>query len=386
MNNVTAVASTGTLLENTSPIPLGNKKVKEDNSESVNDVNRLFASRDSEKSFKDFEELSQHLASEQWTAHRVNNSQFSQFKIDRDSEGILIANWDGQNRRFSETGFERFCKCIDAPSKFLTKLPIENIRKDTSARLLGSTLGFVNLITKRDIITGCTLKEHPVSASDVILNGLQNANFNFRELSTSHNEKVFIPFTTDSSEPISGDELGMGTLLSMDDSNGEFPTLQPYIWRQICSNGAIARSLGKPYKFSSRLTRDKMLEVLAQKIETESERFQEVIHKAIVAMNSQIIPNEEKSHLESFMSKKLKWDKEEGSPEDYTEEIHENKNATYYNLFNYITNAAKNWDTEGRVKIQTLGGSMLGYFKEHGVKDEIFKGYTEFKRRELVNA
>lgn len=290
----------------------------------------------------------------------------------------------------TNSGFERFCKLIKVPSKFLLSLPHDNTFKDLKSTLYRAPITGINFIIKNGVIVGVSNKEQTTSAIEVLDRVFtDNHNFKIRNIGME-GEELILDFTRDSISPIVGDELECGLSLHHSDHDGSHPSLHNYIYRLICSNGAKALTSNKVAKFSGRMTKDKVFEILNERISTNIELIMSNLTSSIEKLNNTTIPTDEKKYIRGFLRKKLEFKDHDDIEASYDEKIHNKGEPTFYDLMNFITDSAKNFDIVNRDRIESLGGQLVVNFNPDRPTMELFRGYEAYKfnarKKELENS
>ena len=280
---------------------------------------------------------------------------------------------------FSNTAFDRLCKLLNVPAKFMKKLPADNAIKDLKASLYRTPLKGLNFIVKNDVIVGISDKEQTTSALEVIDRLFTpNHGFSVKNIGMS-GEQLVIDFTRDTITPIIDDSLEYGLSLKHSDHDGSHPHLSHYVWRQVCSNGLIVLQLEKLAKFSNKMPKEKMLEMLNERVSYNIDLISASLGGAVDKMSTTTIPQEERKYLKSFLYKKMDFENHDDLDVGFEEKISRRAESTYYDLMNFITDAAKNFSVLERRGLEGLGGQLLSNFKSDRVTLEYFKGYAAHK-------
>lgn len=330
--------------------------------------------------YKTVEELRENLNKRKRTTSLVDN--FSNIKFSNDVNGKLQIDFGSGKQAFSSVGFDRFCKLIRVPSKFVKTLPYDNIEKDLYVSLFKSPLEQINFISKDNRVIGVSDKEDPVSTSEIVDKLFETNHKTIRDVSV-YNEQLILSFTRNEEAPIIGDRIDSGLCLSHDDSTGGNPSLSYYFWREVCTNGAVAREIQKIAKFSKRMGKTQMFEIFNARVEESLNNISAILSGAIQTMNNTKIIQDEKKYLKCFLDKKLNFEENEVIGTAFTKSILQNVDSSYYDLMNFITDSAKSFPIDEKFHLESLGGNMVAHFKSVHPSFDIFKGYNDFKRKKM---
>lgn len=303
-------------------------------------------------------------------------------KFSHDATGKLNTNFGSGDKGFTEGGFSRFCKTLGVPARFVSSLPHENTCKDLYASLYSSGLDKINFIVKKDRITGVASRDDSVSTLDLMDKVFTGApDRKVKEISF-YNETADVSFTRQSIAPILNDQIDLGLMLSHDDSYGSNPSVSLYFWRLICENGAVAKQLEKIVKFG-RMNREQMFTVLGDRVESSLDTLGITLGASIKNMSQKTIPDEDKKYYKAYLRKKLSFEDKGYLETKYASLIEQNSSATYYDLMNYITDSAKDFDSSQKTKLLVMGGEMVSHFKDFNPTLDVLRGFTEFKRKKI---
>jgi hypothetical protein len=281
----------------------------------------------------------------------------------------------------SNIGFERLCKILKAPARFFRQLPFENIQKDLSVQTLNTNYDRINFIIKNNVITGVSVRDFDVSPKDVLEKVLQNNSLKIIE-GGYFNGNVFINYTNSENTPIINDSFQYGLSIICDDTGKDNPHLDTYLYRLICANGALAREYAPFQRFSNKQNKDSILDVISDKIQNGDYDLSSNISDSLSNMKDQLIPQDEKKYLQYYLKRSLDFKNRDDGKSRFQQEI-VSKEASYYDLMNFITDYAKGFDLYNKRKLEILAGNMLPAFKEVNPHDEIFHGYAEIKRKAM---
>jgi hypothetical protein len=334
--------------------------------------------KNADVAFKSVDEIKDFLS----TKNRVVSTPVdNNVNFESDKDGRLHLLSTGNDLQFAQSGFNRFCKLLKVPPKYLQELPFDNIKKDLTVSMLKSNLEEMNLIVRDEKIVGVTARENVVSPLEVVDRVFKNG----KELKDANisNENLTLCFVRSYENIVDNDRIGSGLCVTHDNSTGSYPSLSFYFWREVCENGAIAKNLEKMSKFSTRLDKDKMFEMLDMKIEQYTSSIENILSSSLQNMKQREVPQDEKRFLKSFLSRKLDF-KNNGELEGkFDDLISKSSVSNYYDLMNYITNSSKEMTTVDSNKVKVLGGMMVAHFKSEKPSLDLFNGYAEFKRKKL---
>ncbi len=331
--------------------------------------------------FKNIQEFREHLDKQNRVSPLVDASKGIKFGYDQ--SGKITMDYGSGVKGFTENGFTRFCKMLHVPARYIANLPSENASKDLLATLHRSKLSKFSLVLLDDQIVGATPKEETVSTLEIIDRVFADgAPFNIKGIGGYKGNSI-IYFTTESAVPIVNDQIDYGMALSHDDSMAGNPMVDFYFWRQICSNGAVARKLERLIKISNRMPKDKMFEVLINRIGTSLDSAASSFSSAVSTMSRTPIPTDDKKYLKSYIGSKFYFKDNQHLETKFETLIRNNDAATYYDLMNYITDSAKDFPIDESHRFLALGGDMVAHFKENKPTLDVFTGFTEFKRKKI---
>lgn len=278
----------------------------------------------------------------------------------------------------SEGGFNRLCKILKVPPKFLLKLPSDNVFKDLKASLYKTQVKGLNFIIKNDVIVGIGEKPETTSALEVVDRVFTGNQYTIKNVGISA-EDLVVDFVRDSTMPLINDNLYYGLSFKHSDSDGAHPQMSHYVWRQVCSNGLIVSHLEKLAKFSNRMPKEKMFEILTDRVRENIDLISSSLHGLVNTMNETKVPQEERRFIKDFLEKKMDFENHNDLSEKYDSLITKKEEATHYDLMNFITDSAKNFSVLERRRIEMLGGQLMLNFKSESPSLEIFSGYQTFK-------
>ncbi len=327
--------------------------------------------------FKTLEELREHLGKQ--TRRSLFTDSPTTVDFFKSDKNIYSANTTQGSYPFSESGFEKLCKMLKVPSKFVLNLPSDNVTKDLKASLYRMPLKGLNFITKNDVIVGVSEKEQTTSATEV-LDNLFPANhaYGIRNIGLS-GENLIVSFTRDSITPFIGDTLEYGLSMLHSDHDGSHPQMGHYVWRQVCSNGLIALKLEKISKLSRKMPKDKMFEMFNSRVSENIELLTKSLTGALTRLQETVINPDEKKYLKTFLAKKLDYEAYADLSVKFDDVISHKSESTYYDLMNYVTDSAKNFSVMQRHYVEGLGGQLLANFKPDRASLECFNGYAAHK-------
>lgn len=333
-----------------------------------------------EEKFKDLDSMRDYLKSQDRKTTLVDN--FSKLNFNQDSLGKLQLDFGQGPKSFTETGFKIFCKTLKIPPKYLETLPHENMVKDTFASIAKSKHERINFITKDNKIVGCSPKEDLTSTEEVVNKLFETNHKNVREL-TYRNEEFFISFIRDTIIPLPNDQLETGIAVHHNDGLGNHPDLSHYAYRLVCTNGLKTWTLEPVATFSNRMSKDRMFDAFNGKIEETIGRINNSLSEAVKRMSSTMVPTEDKKFYRAYLSSKMSFGDHVEFSSDFENLITNNPNSTFYDVMNFITNAAKVYAVDEKSNMERLGGDMLAYFKSYKPALDVFSGFTEFKRKRI---
>jgi len=331
------------------------------------------------ESFSNLDDAKQYIADHPMSIITTDSPSTIEFEMG--SDGELEAKVAGAKLQFAERGFDRFCDLISVPKKFVKALPFENIKKDLYASLMSSALNRITFMLKNGVVVGATPKEDPVYPREVIDKAFSVNHKDIKEINL-YDDQLIVNFTRDTQQPVINETIDTGISLFHNGGVGANPTLSFYFWRQICSNGAMTKHLVKLGRFSSRMKKDRMLNVFESRVNSSLDEGNDILCSSIRNMNEEIIEEPEKKYLKHFLSKKLRFKEHDDGPSKFQLDIM-SKEASYYDLLNFITDFAKSFGLFDKYTIERLGGDMVAYFLDVKPTSELFKGYAEFKRKAM---
>jgi len=345
--------------------------------EEVPEVPKILADDAPDKFFSVLDEVREKLSKEvRKSVYTDSPTTVDFFKSDKN---LYSADTTRGKYPFSNLGFDRLCKLLNVPAKFMKKLPSDNAIKDLKASLYRTPLKGLNFIIKDDVIVGVSDKEETTSALEVLDRlFVPGHGFAVKNIGMS-GEQLVVDFTRDTITPILNDSLEYGLSLRHTDHEGTHPQLSHYVWRQVCSNGLIVSQLQKLAKFSNKMPKDKMFEMLSERVSYNIDLISTPLGSAVERLNTSTIPQEERRFLKSFLSKKMDFENHDDLDTGFEEKISRKAESTYYDLMNFITDAAKNFSVLERRGLEGLGGQLVSNFKPDTVTLEYFKGYAAHK-------
>lgn len=297
----------------------------------------------------------------------------------QNADGKLEMVVGGNKFTFTGTGFDRFCKLIRVPSKFVLKLPYENVVKDLTASLIASELEKISCIVQDDTIIGASSREEPLTPTEVIQAAYKDTTSKeFADIALSDGF-VITNFTRKQDALPFNEVIKTGLSVVHDFASGNPPSLEYYWQRLICTNGNVARKFITLGRFSKKMTRTKILETLSERINKNLEDRDFILKDSIVKMRDTKIQPDDIKYLKSYLSSKMDWENHGDILNNYTIQIKDG--STYYDLMNLITDGAKGYDSVDKLGFEMLGGTMVEYFLPVKPTSEILPGYCEFKRK-----
>lgn len=305
---------------------------------------------------------------------------FKAINFSKDSTGKFLVDFGSGPRMFTPSGFSALCSTIKVPNRFITKLPHENMCRDLTASLFRSDEKILNFITSKDNVIGVSTRKVPVSTLEVLEKLLLENGLNYTDINY-HKGMSAVSVVKGRITCLTGDEFDCGVVIQHDDCFGDHPRFGQYIWRLICTNGARVKTFEKTSKFSNRLDKTKMFDLFSTRLTESMDLVCNDFVSVINRMTETKIPREDKRYLKAFVSKKL--GHEEGGDPEYEMNIHDNDDATYYSLMNYITDYAKNFEPSQKNKYELLGGNVLSYFKDKGGSHEILPGFSNYRLKQI---
>lgn len=341
------------------------------------------------KDFKTLDDLLNALKAEGLEDHTADG--FGTFKFGQNTENRLTLDFGRGAMEFSPTGLDSFCKILGAPPKYIRTLPYDNVVKDLSASLLSSQLKKMNLIfNNKNVIQGVSGREKAIHTVDVIEEFRKALpSVDMRELA-GFNHEYIINFTSHPVDmpQLDNDNFLSGLAITHDGNCGLSPEIGFFIYRLVCSNGAVSKELVAMSKISNRKGRDKVLEVFRERLTTSLDTVNMDLKEAIFKMTGSRIEGEDVKYINKYLKKKMDYNNHDNVQSNYNRKIKDG--STYYDLMNFITDSAKEYDAVEKHKLETLGGRMLSFYHPSRPSSEVLPGYTEFKRRtkhkELVEA
>lgn len=344
-----------------------------------------FFADEADKTFQTLDELRTFLEAEKPRVEMVDRSNFTNLKFDKDSDNRVTMDWGNGPVSVQNTGFSRLCKLLKAPENFLTTLPLDNIRRDVVARLLGmEELQRMALIIKNNRVVGVSKREAPMTGLDVFQKTpfFQTNHKTYRSVGITNN-RIQVDCTTTENSPLANDIYGFGMSLVHDDTSGTYPSVSPYSYRIVCANGAIHPKFFGSFRFSSRMSHDKFYESFETKTNDIPATMFNHYATVLSTMSTTPVPEEEKPILGDFLTDRLNWEDGIDGRTAFEAEITRKGTATYYDLMNLVTNYANQLDLHNRRATQIIGSEVFDFFG--GESSELFKGYAEH-RREYVYA
>lgn len=190
-----------------------------------------------------------------------------------------------------------------------------------------------NEITDLEVIKKCTdLGVRTVSRNDFMLRITTEEKFKF--------------------EAVPGDDCGIGINVINSETGFRTLSIAHFVMRYVCSNGAIVRIVNdanervhyghEEYKLQEFLDDQVGLALLSQKQVADS------IKDLSKEPATDFINNVNK-RIESYLGK--------NDSKNFFDEI--NEDSTLYDLFNVVTNKAKNYDLGKRVLLENLAGDLI---------------------------
>lgn len=331
------------------------------------------------QSFKTLDELKKDLITRKTGLALIDKSS-KMPAYSQDSNGKLVVDFGQGKYNFSETGFDRYCKLINAPSRFVKGLPYDNIIKDLSASMFKSEVEKINLLTQGSTIMGASSKDRIISPLEIIESGIDPTGKEFPEISISEGQ-MLLRFTKSTEVMPFGEVLKTGLAITQDIGSGAAPSLDYYFLRLVCLNGAVARKFIKIGKFSGKMEKSKVLEVLKARIETNFKDKDMILKECITRMTSSIITPDDRKYIKLYLSAKMNLKNHEDISNKLDIQVKDGSN--YYDLMNVITDGAKNYGPVDKFKFESLGGTMIEHFLPVKSTSEIFPGYCEFRRKKI---
>lgn len=334
------------------------------------------------KVFNHVDELRDHLKLNR-RGHFVVND-FGKLKFSQSTDGKLQLDWGSGVFEFTDTGFTRFCEAIKVPANFVRILPFDNLVKDLLIAFLHVTAKSLTILYKDNLVYGVSKRVEPLSCLEILNSAFMTNHKEFTNVSIL-NEDMLVQFTNNEFTLMPGDNFKSGLSLVHRGSQGVTPELSFYTLRLICTNGMVGSSLVKLGKFSNRLEKSKLLTLLPDRVDSNLVTANDLLITSCVKMSQSEVPQEEKKFIKGFLAKKLDFNIEDASDggSNQFDALITNKVCTFYDLLNFITDYAKNFETEDKFEIEALGGRLAAGFRDVDPASELFSGYTEFKRKML---
>jgi len=190
-----------------------------------------------------------------------------------------------------------------------------------------------NEITDLEVIQKCTyLGVRTVSRNDFMLRITTEEKFKF--------------------EAVKGDKCGIG--LNVINSETGFRTLSVahFVMRYTCSNGAIVRIVNDANDRVHYGHKEYELQAfLAEQIELA------LLSRQQVADSIKYLPNEPAAEFINSVYKRIESYLGKNESKNFFDEL--NEKSTLYDLFNLVTNKAKNYDLGKRVLLENLAGDLI---------------------------
>lgn len=340
----------------------------------------LIKKNEENKEVKDINSLFKVLKEDNIKSSLVDD--LGNIKFGQNTDGYLTIDYGQGTNVVTNSGFDRLCTLLNVPAKFVRKLPYDNIIKDLTASLMNTQVDHMSFITKDSDIIGVSSRKDPILTLEAVDRSFSSNRLEEIKEIGLENNNLIINFTRDRELlPFSDDTLDIGLSLNHDNTTGGSPSLSLYFWRLICSNGAVARDLVKIVKFSNRLEKSKMLSLLSERITTSLDDAKTILREAIIKMKETKIDPTDRKYIRGYLGRKLNWGENDTSTTQYDLKIGGNNDTNYYDVMNYITDFAKNFDLEEKHRLELLGGRMLDHFRVIKPASEVFPGYSEYKRR-----
>ena len=273
-------------------------------------------------------------------------------KINTDGKNlILTAMEDGVKDFLIRKSFlHKLLKWYSFPLNQLYRLSIDTITSVCNDYLMNINRSFVNIIIeKNEALTITSPEYNEITDLEVIKNcaalGVRTVSRNDFMLRITTEEKFKF-------EAVPGDSCGIGINVINSETGFRMLSIAHYILRYVCSNGAIARidkTGGEKIHYGHR--ENELQEFLNEQVAkalTNQQKIAKTITGLVNKPAAEFVVSVNK-RIESFLGK--------NESKNFFGELKDD--STLYDLFNVVTNRAKNFDLSKRVLLESLAGELI---------------------------
>jgi hypothetical protein len=297
----------------------------------------------------DPEQVIDYLESLERSKLQVNPSNLKVY-LDGKTMMLSVMNKNVKDYPIRKSFFYKLLKWYSFPMNQLYRLSNETVISVCNDYLMNINREFVNVtlekgealtitspnyneITDLEVIKKCTdLGVRTVSRNDFMLRITTEEKFKF--------------------EAVKGDNCGIG--LNVINSETGFRTLNiaHFVMRYVCSNGAIVR-ISNDYKERVHYgyKEFELQEFLNEQVELA------LLRQLEVADSIKDLPNKAAADFINSVNRRIESYLGKNESKNFFSELDEE--ATLYDLFNVVTNKAKNYDLSKRVLLENLAGDLI---------------------------
>lgn len=316
--------------------------------------------------------------------------------------GILVSDnglitYNGIERPCTQWAFEKFCGNLGIPRPFARKIPpdllLNNIR-----RLIQESAGKeIQIHDAEKGIVGVASKNYYPIDNEEFTKEIVNMNLNPWQLKTVHLfdrgiSAYFINARFPKLEPIKGDITEAGLVMRNSDTGGSNLTSKMFLYRLVCSNGAVipeewgsikrlvSNKISKEKSLLNFVSRTKQLETNFQRltdfyIQMTKMNITDVFLKeswnSVVRVikddkeTDEVFGIDEDRRKQIFLKIKVR-DKENKKRFliQESEEMPEQVNFTYYDIYNKISAAGKERQFEEKYEMEKISGDIFKKIKK----------------------
>lgn len=247
--------------------------------------------------------------------------------------------------------FRKLMKWFNFPLGQIRYLDVETVASVMNDYLLNIKSQFVDITIENGEALSITSENfgmlndeklismvEPLGITKVIINDYMTA------IISEEKEKI---------EPFPGDSFGAGISIFNSDTGFRAFTINTYLLRYVCSNGAYVKdeNFGKKY-YHYNLDIEELYDGLKNSIDSLKEK-KEIITERIKMLKEQTNFEETKKRIADIIKMRIGKYKSDKLFED-TREINNN-----YDLFNHITLKAKEFGSSNRIMLEEIAGELL---------------------------
>lgn len=225
---------------------------------------------------------------------RKNDTELTSFsfkdsKIEAVGEDKVSMVIDGSDYSLSNSAFTQICNHLNIPTAYAKRIDKE-LFDYTFDHLGANNEGFGAALVVGDKIRAFTDPGRPyVPAYDVVatLEDTFDGDYDLKYVKLGDSKVSFSILPNEYQEAIDGSNLFGGLRVSYSDAWEVFPSLDAYIWRELCSNGMIDQLDGHKFRVNGK-TEEQILEQISgfaalslEKIPALFENFEKLLEEEV---------------------------------------------------------------------------------------------------------